>query len=81
MRAKQLPNHASRGANDIKVAISILLNMQSKKMKTRLQNKLDFNDIADGIYIGTNQCCQTHFDETLKKPRHHRGHFFGRRTD
>lgn len=31
------------------------------------QNKLDFNYIVDGIYIGTNQCCQTHFDEKLKK--------------
>lgn len=28
---------------------------------------LDYNYIADGIYIGTNQCCQTHFDEQLKK--------------
>lgn len=28
-------------------------------------NKLDFNYIADGIYIGNNWCCQTHFDETL----------------
>src|SRR3989344_6394300 len=31
------------------------------------QNKLDFNYITDGIYIGTNQCCQTHIDEKLKK--------------
>lgn len=29
--------------------------------------KIDFNYITDGIYIGTNQCCQTHFDEELKK--------------
>lgn len=28
---------------------------------------LEYNEIADGIYIGTNQCCQTHFDEELKK--------------
>lgn len=27
---------------------------------------LDFNNIADGIYIGTNQCCQTHFDDILR---------------
>ena len=27
---------------------------------------LDYNYITDGIYIGTNQCCQTHFDEKLK---------------
>ncbi len=36
-------------------------------MTNHTQNKLDFNYIADGIYIGTNQCCQTHFDEQLKK--------------
>ena len=29
--------------------------------------KLDYNYIADGIYVGTNMCCQTHFDEQLKK--------------
>lgn len=29
------------------------------------QNKLEFNHIAEGIYIGTNQCCQMHFDEVL----------------
>lgn len=29
--------------------------------------ELEYNDIADGIYIGTNQCCQTHFDEKLRK--------------
>lgn len=29
--------------------------------------KLEYNYIADGIYIGTNQCCQIHFDEQLKK--------------
>ncbi len=28
---------------------------------------LNYNHIADGIYIGTNQCCQTHFDELLLK--------------
>src|SRR3989344_5829327 len=30
-------------------------------------SSLDFDYITDGIYIGTNQCCQTHFDEKLKK--------------
>lgn len=29
-------------------------------------NELEYNYITDGIYIGTNQCCQTHFDEKLK---------------
>ncbi len=29
--------------------------------------ELEYNEIIDGIYIGTNQCCQTHFDEKLKK--------------
>lgn len=28
---------------------------------------LEYNQITDGIYIGTNQCCQVHFDEELKK--------------
>lgn len=28
--------------------------------------QLEYDYIADGIYIGTNQCCQTHFDEKLK---------------
>ena len=27
---------------------------------------LEYNYIADGIYIGTNMCCQTHFDESLR---------------
>lgn len=29
--------------------------------------ELNYNYIADGIYIGTNQCCQTHFNEQLLK--------------
>jgi len=29
--------------------------------------ELEYNHIIDGIYIGTNQCCQTHFDERLKQ--------------
>ncbi len=29
--------------------------------------ELEYSYIADGIYIGTNQCCQTHFDEKLLK--------------
>jgi hypothetical protein len=28
---------------------------------------LEYNYISDGIYIGTNQCCLTHFEEKLKK--------------
>ncbi len=28
---------------------------------------LEYNYITDGIYIGTNQCCQMHFDEMLLK--------------
>ncbi len=27
--------------------------------------KLDYSKITDYIYLGTNQCCQTHFDERL----------------
>ncbi len=28
--------------------------------------ELEYDYITDGIYIGTNQCCQTHFDQKLK---------------
>lgn len=35
-------------------------------METHPENKLDFSYITDGVSIGTNQCCQTHFDEKLK---------------
>lgn len=28
---------------------------------------LEYNYITDGIYIGTNKCCQMHFDEKLLK--------------
>lgn len=34
-------------------------------MNSHQHPPLDYNTITDGIYIGTNQCCQTHFDETL----------------
>lgn len=34
-------------------------------METHSQNKLEFNHIAGSIYIGTNQCCQMHFDKVL----------------
>lgn len=37
-------------------------------MKKHQQIKtLKYNYITDGIYIGNNQCCQSHFDEKLKK--------------
>ena len=29
------------------------------------ERELEFNYITDGIYIGTNVCCQAHFDEKL----------------
>ncbi len=29
--------------------------------------ELEYDYITDGIYIGTNQCCQVHFDENLLK--------------
>ena len=35
--------------------------------ETHPQNQLEFNYIADGIYIGTNQCCQMDFDAVLVK--------------
>lgn len=28
---------------------------------------LDYNFIADGIFVGTNQCCLTHFDDLLSR--------------
>lgn len=28
---------------------------------------LEYDHVADGIFIGTNQCCQAHFDERLRK--------------
>lgn len=34
-------------------------------MRDRHPKPLEYNYITDGIYIGTNQCCQTHFEETL----------------
>lgn len=36
-------------------------------MEKHPQNKLDFNYIDRGIYIGTNQCCQLDFDKYLLK--------------
>lgn len=36
-------------------------------MNTHQHPPLDYNSITDGIYIGTNQCCETHFDEILLK--------------
>lgn len=38
------------------------MNLEHPQIKT-----LEYNYIADGIYIGTNQCCQTHFAEKLKQ--------------
>ena len=29
------------------------------------EKKLNYDHITDNIYIGTNQCCQTHFEEEL----------------
>lgn len=31
------------------------------------QSQLEYNAIVDGIYIGTNQCCQMDFDRLLKE--------------
>lgn len=42
---------------------------EGEKMMTphsAAQKQIDYSNIVDGIYIGTNQCCQTHFDEELK---------------
>lgn len=29
--------------------------------------ELEYDHVADGIYVGTNQCCQAHFDERLRR--------------
>lgn len=36
-------------------------------MEQGIHPTLDHDEIVDGIFIGTNQCCQTHFDERLLK--------------
>lgn len=36
-------------------------------MKPDHSDSLDYSYIVDGIYIGTNQCCQSHFEESLLK--------------
>ncbi|PJE75516.1 hypothetical protein COV04_04400 [Candidatus Uhrbacteria bacterium CG10_big_fil_rev_8_21_14_0_10_48_11] len=33
----------------------------------QLATVLEYSEITDNIFIGTNQCCQTHFDESLLK--------------
>lgn len=43
-------------------AVGANMNIRHSQIK-----ELEYNYIADGIYIGTNQCCQTHFDEKLRK--------------
>lgn len=37
-----------------------------KNMAPMHAAEIDYNHIVDGIYIGTNQCCQMHFDDLLK---------------
>jgi protein-tyrosine phosphatase len=34
-------------------------------MTEKHPDDFEYNYIADGIYVGTNQCCMTHFAETL----------------
>ncbi|GIW66501.1 MAG: hypothetical protein KatS3mg095_0399 [Candidatus Parcubacteria bacterium] len=36
-------------------------------MEKHSEVPFEYNYIIDGIYIGTNQCCQTHFEEKLLK--------------
>ena len=38
-----------------------------KKIDHQQIKELKYNYIANGIYIGSNQCCQTHFDSELLK--------------
>ncbi len=51
---------ARPGAGSTKAATLKLSNMADHK-------QIDYNYIIDGIYIGTNQCCETHFAEKLLK--------------
>ena len=62
---KEIAEKCRAWCKEHKSRVSALSNMPSKKMETHLHDKLDFNYIVDGIYIGTNQCCQTHFNEKL----------------
>lgn len=41
--------------------------MNQTSLHHPLAKTLEFNSITNGIYIGTNQCCQTHFDKRLRK--------------
>lgn len=34
-------------------------------MNLHPRSKLDYHYIADGVFIGTDQCCQTRFDKVL----------------
>lgn len=36
-------------------------------MKIKVKNHLEYNEIAEYIYIGTRICCQRHFDYLTKK--------------
>lgn len=36
-------------------------------MNAHPNTTLDFSYIGEGIYLGTNQCCQMHFDERLSR--------------
>ncbi|MBI2038034.1 MAG: dual specificity protein phosphatase family protein [Candidatus Magasanikbacteria bacterium] len=38
----------------------------AKSMASMHAPAIDHDHIIDGIYIGTNQCCQMHFDDLLK---------------
>ncbi|MBI2042719.1 MAG: tryptophan-rich sensory protein [Candidatus Nealsonbacteria bacterium] len=39
--------------------------MPIEKLPHHLTPKFEYNEIIDGIYIGTNQCCRGHFEEEL----------------
>ncbi len=36
-------------------------------MATDQQHRIDYTQITESIFIGTNACCQTHFNEVLTK--------------
>ena len=69
IKKEKLLKNAKHGAKSIRVVIWTLLNTQRnwiRIMNKHRHQKINYNYITDGIYIGTNQCCQTHFNEELK---------------
>ncbi|MFI5206039.1 MAG: dual specificity protein phosphatase family protein, partial [Candidatus Paceibacterales bacterium] len=51
-----------------KLGIEKLVLLEGRSHSGLVEHNLNYDYITDGIYIGTNQCCQTHFNlELLQK--------------